>query len=127
MKVGRGGGAGPEGAGGAGMPDPASSPQPAIQTLDPFIVTQGTTPATVTLKGINFVRRSTVQFKGKAVPTQVVSPTELRFTLDADALRTAGRFGFVVVNPAPIAPLYTTGMWGNGTSNVAHLIVNYKY
>jgi hypothetical protein len=127
MKVGRGGGAGPEGAGGGGMPDPASSPQPAIQTLDPFIVTQGTTPATVTLKGINFVRRSTVQFKGKAVPTQVVSPTELRFTLDADALRTAGRFDFVVVNPAPIAPLYTTGMWGNGTSNVAHLIVNYKY
>ena len=127
MKVGRGGGAGPEGAGGGGVPDPASSPQPAIQTLDPFIVTQGTAPATVTLKGINFVRRSTVQFKGKPVPTQVVSPTEIRFTLEADALRTAGRFDLVVVNPAPVAPLFTKGMWGNGTSNQAHLIVNYKY
>ncbi len=127
MKVGRGGGAGPEGAGGGEVPDPASSPQPAIQTLDPFIVTQGITPATVTLKGINFVRRSTVQFKGKPVPTQVVSPTEIRFTLDAESLRTAGRFDLVVMNPAPVAPLFTKGMWGNGTSNSAHLIVNYKY
>jgi hypothetical protein len=109
------------------VPDPASSPQPAIQTLDPFIVTQGITPATVTLKGINFVRRSTVQFRGKPVPTQVVSPTEIRFTLDAESLRAAGRFDLVVMNPAPVAPLFTKGMWGNGTSNVAHLIVNYKY
>jgi amidohydrolase family protein/IPT/TIG domain-containing protein len=127
MKVGRGRGAGPEGANRGGVPDPASSPQPAIQTMDPFIVTQGTTPATVTLKGINFVRRSTVQFKGKPVPTEVVSPTEIRFALDAEALRTAGRFDLVVVNPAPVAPLFSKGMWGNGTSNQAHLIVNYKY
>jgi hypothetical protein len=56
-----------------------------------------------------------------------VSPTELRFTLDAEALRTAGRFDLVVVNPMPVAPLYSKGMWGNGTSNQAHLIVNYKY
>ena len=129
MKVGRGGGAGAEGAGGANaaVPDPANSPQPAIAAIEPFMVTQSTTPATVTLKGFNFVRRSTVQFKGKPVPTQVVSPTEIRFTLDADALRTAGRFDLVVVNPAPVARLFTKGMWGNGTSNEAHLIVNYKY
>jgi hypothetical protein len=118
MKVGRGGGAAAEG---------RDSPQPAIQNFSPYIVTQGTTPATVTVKGINFVRRSAVHFKGKAVPTQVASPTELRFTLDADALRAPGRFEFIVVNPAPIAPLYTKGMWGNGTSNLARLIVNYKY
>jgi len=79
------------------------------------------------VKGVNFVRRSVVHFKGKPVPTQVVSPTEIRFTLDADAQRTPGRFEFVVVNPAPIAPLYVKGMWGNGTSNVGKLIVNYKY
>ncbi len=131
MKVGRGGGAPAEGAGGATVPDPANSPQPAIETIEPFMVTQSTTPtttpATVTLKGFNFVRRSIVQFRGKAVPTQVVSPTEIRFTLDAEALRTAGRFDLVVVNPAPVAPLFTKGMWGNGTSNQAHLIVNYKY
>jgi len=134
MKVGRGGGAAAEGAvpgpgrgAVAAVADPASSPQPAIQMFDPYIVTQSATPATVTVKGINFVRRSTVHFKGKPVPTQVVSPTEIRFTLDAEALRTAGRFEFVVVNPAPIAPLFTLGMWGTGSSNEAHLIVNYKY
>ena len=107
--------------------DPAGSPQPAIQNFDPYIVTQSTTPATVTVKGLNFVRRSMVHFKGKPVPTQVVSPTEIRFTLDAEALQTPGRFEFVVVNPAPVAPFFTKGMWGNGTSNLARLIVNYKY
>jgi len=131
MKVGRGGGAGPEGgadgAGRGGVSDPAESPQPAIQTIDPFIVTQAATPASVIIKGINFVRRSAVHFKGKPVPAQVVSPTEIRVTLDAEALRTAGRFDLIVVNPAPVAPLYTKGMWGNGTSNQAHLIVNYRY
>ncbi len=96
-----------EGAGRTPVADPANSPQPAIQNFDPCIVTQGTTPATVTVKGINFVRRSTVHFKGKPVPTQVVSPTEIRFTLDAEAQRIPGRFEFVVVNPAPMAPLYT--------------------
>ena len=133
MKVGRGGGA-PAGEGGgpgrgavAPVADPANSPQPAIQMFDPYIVTQSATPATVTVKGINFVRRSMVHLNGKAVPTQVVSPNEIRFTLDAETLKTAGRFNFVVVNPAPIAPVFTKGMWGTGTSNEAHLIVNYKY
>ena len=129
MKVGRGGNQAQEGEGSRlpAVPDPENSPQPAIQKLDPYIITQGTSPATITVKGVNFVRRSVVHFKGKPVPTQVVSPTELRFTLDADIQRTPGRFEFVVVNPTPIAPLYTKGMWGNGTSNVGKLIINYKY
>ena len=37
------------------------------------------------------------------------------------------RFDVVIANPAPIAPMFTKGMWGNGTSNEAHLIVNYRY
>ena len=127
MKARPGGGQGQEGATAAGVPDPARSPQPAIHTIEPFIITQGATPATVTLKGINFVRRSVVQFKGKAVPTQVLSPTELKFTLDADAQKTAGRFDLVVINPAPVDTFYSRGMWGNGTSNSAHLVVNYRY
>jgi len=51
----------------------------------------------------------------------------LEVTLDAEALREAGRFELVVKNPEPLDPFYVRGMWGNGTSNVAHLIVNYKY
>ena len=67
MKARPGGGPAQEGASAAGVPDPARSPQPAIHTIAPFLVTQGTTPVTITLKGVNFVRRSVVQFKGKPV------------------------------------------------------------
>jgi hypothetical protein len=38
-------------------------------------------------------------------------------------LRRAGRFDVVVINPEPL----TAPKWGNGTSNKAHLLVNYKY
>ena len=109
-----------------GIPDPPTSPQPAIETMDPIIVTQGDS-AMIKLTGFNFVRRSAVYFKGRPVPFRAVSPTELQVTLDADALREAGRFDLVVKNPEPLDSFFVRGMWGNGTSNVAHLIVNYKY
>jgi amidohydrolase family protein/IPT/TIG domain-containing protein len=110
----------------AAIPDPAYSPQPAIETVNPIIVTQGDS-ASVTLTGFNFVRKSVVYFKGRLVPFRAVSSTELQVTLDAEALREAGRFDLVVKNPEPLDPFYVKSMWGNGTSNVAHLIVNYKY
>ncbi len=126
-KASRGGEGGPQrGAEEGAMPDPPDSPQPAIETLNPIIVTQGDS-AVVTLTGFNFVRKSVVYFKGKPAPFRAVSATELQVTLDADALREAGRFDLVVKNPAPLDPFYVKGMWGNGMSNVAHLIVNYKY
>jgi len=71
--------------------------------------------------------KSVVYFNGRPVPFHVVNSTELQVTLDAEALREAGRFEFVVKNPEPLDPFFVRGMWGNGTSNVAHLIVNYKY
>jgi len=42
-------------------------------------------------------------------------------------LGTAGRFDLVVINPAPVDTFYSRGMWGNGTSNMAHLVINYRY
>jgi hypothetical protein len=128
MKVRAGGGAqAQEGASAASVPDPPRSPQPAIHTIDPFVITQAETPVTVTLKGINFVRRSVVEFQRKRVPTQVVSSTELKFTLDAESMKQAGRFDLVVINPAPTDSFFTRGMWGNGASNLAHIVVNYRY
>jgi predicted amidohydrolase len=106
-------------------PDPANSPQPAIESMNPIIVTQGDS-VMVTLKGFNFVRRSAVYFKGQPVPFRAVSSTEIQVTLDAEALREAGRFDLVVKNPEPLDPFYLRSMWGNGTSNIAHLIVTYK-
>jgi predicted amidohydrolase len=107
------------------VPDPINSPQPAIESMNPIIVKQGDSEL-VTLKGFNFARRSVVYFKGKPAPFKVMSPTEIQITLDADALREAGRFDIVVKNPDPIDPFYQRAMWGNGTSNIAHLIVTYK-
>ena len=128
MKKGTGGAeGGPQrGAAGAAVADPANSPQPAIETMNPIIVTQGDSTM-VTLKGFNFVRRSAVYFKGKPVPFRVVSATEIQVTLDAEALLEGGRFNLVVKNPEPLDPFYVRSIWGNGTSNIAHLIVNYKY
>ena len=107
------------------IPDPPNSPQPAIETLNPIIVKQGE-PAVITLTGFNFVRRSAVYFNGKPVPFRAVKATQLEVMLDADALREGGRFDLVVKNPEPLDPFFVRSMWGNGTSNVAHLIVHYK-
>ena len=107
----------------AGLPNPATSPQPAIETIDPVMVTEGGPALTVTLKGINFVRKSAVYFNGRSVPYKAANANELQVTLDADLLRTPGRFDLFVKNPEPMG---TDPLWGNGTSNKAHLIVNYK-
>ena len=109
------------------LTDPVYSPQPAIESLTPLIVTQTTGTVTVTLKGLNFVRRSAVFFKGHPASSRVVSPTEIQVTLDAEALKAVGKFDLVVKNPEPIDPAVIQGMWGHGTSNVAHVIVNYQY
>jgi hypothetical protein len=95
--------------------------------VTPLIVTQGTGSVTVTLKGLNFVRRSAVFFKNRPVASRVVSPTEIEVTLDAEALKAVGKYDMVVRNPEPIDPAVVRGMWGNGTSNAAHLIVNYRH
>jgi hypothetical protein len=42
-------------------------------------------------------------------------------------MKQAGGFDLVVINPAPADTLFTRGMWGNGTSNMARLVVNYRY
>jgi hypothetical protein len=94
--------------------------------MTPIIVTQGVS-AVVKLTGFNFVRKSAVYFNGKLVGSRPVSSREIEVPLSAEALREAGRFDLVVKNPAPLDDFFVRSMWGTGTSNVAHLIVNYKY
>ena len=119
--------AGPNPGGGQGMPgDPAESPQPGIETITPVMVTEGSPTITLTIKGFNFVRRSQVLFKGVPVPYKAVNATELQVTLDANVLKEVGWHEIVVKNPWPLNR--ESGLpWGNGTSNKAHLIVNYRY
>ena len=73
-------------------PDPTESPQPAIETISPAMIAEGSPTTTLTLKGFNFVRKSRVYVEGQSVPYRVVSPTELQVTLDDNLLKKAGRF-----------------------------------
>ena len=110
----------------ATLPDPAESPQPGIETINPVMVTEGSPAITLTLKGFNFVRRSQVLFKGAPVPYKVVNASELQVTLYGNVLKEPGWHELVVKNPWPLNR--ETGLpWGNGTSNKAHLIVNYRH
>ena len=88
----------------------------------PVSITQGAPTTLLSLKGFNFVAQSRVYFDGLSVPYKRVSPTELQVSLDENLLRRAGRFDIVVKNPDPATP-----RWGDGTSNVAHLLVDFKY
>jgi hypothetical protein len=107
------------------LPNPAESPQPALESIEPIMVTEGSADTKVTLKGFNFVRRSQVLFKGIPVPYRAISGAELEVTIPAELLHEAGWHDVVVRNPWPLHP--EIGLeWGNGTSNKAHLIVKYK-
>ena len=128
MKQSLGGGGGGGGGGGRGgaanvAPDPAESPQPAIENIEPYAIVQGSPGVTLHLKGMNFVRRSLVYFDGISVPYTRVSPTQLDVTLDANMLARAGRFTVEVKNPLPVAD----DVWGDdGVSNPAHFMVSFK-
>ena len=111
------------GGGGANAPDPFESPQPAIMTINPVMLTQGAPTTTVRLQAFNHVARSRVLFDGVSVPWRRINANEIEITLDSELLRRAGRFDVVIANPPPL----TAPKWGNGRSNVAHLLVNYRY
>lgn len=116
----------PPGGPGTPLPNPVEAPQPAIETIMPVMVTQGSPTMTVTITGFHFVRRSRVYFNGTSVPYRAISPTQLEVTIDASLLHEAGWPDLVVKNPLPLNPEIGTP-WGNGTSNKAHLIVEYRY
>jgi hypothetical protein len=104
--------------------DPATVPPPGIETISPYIVREGDPTLTLVIKGFNFFRRSQVYLDNTPVPVERVSATELRATIDESFLRKAGRFGIVVKNPGP---LRDNEGWGDGTSNKAHLLVDFRY
>jgi hypothetical protein len=104
--------------------DPPTIPPPGIEAISPYIVTEGDTTLTLVIKGFNFFRRSQVYLGNTPIPSERVSPTELRSTIDESFLRKAGRFAIVVKNTGP---LRDNEGWGDGTSNKAHLLVDFRY
>jgi hypothetical protein len=104
------------------VPDYALSPTPGIETIAPRTIVQGAPETTVTLTGVNFVKRSVVYIDDDAVPTMVDSGTKIRFVVPQDKLSGAGKLHVVVKNPKPLA----TEEWGD-TSNTAHILVPFAF
>jgi len=108
--------------GNTGGIDSHIAPTPAIEAISPHTVPRGSGETTVNLSGFNFVTASQVLVDGAAVPTQVVSRTEIVATIPASVMAQAGNLDIVVQNPTPVRRPY----WGD-TSNVAHILVPFEY
>jgi hypothetical protein len=103
--------------------DPLQLPPPGIETISPYIVTQGSPTITLTIKGFNFFARSQVFFDNVPIPFKRVSITELQATIDENLLRRVGRFAITVKNPEPLEIPEA----GDGTSNRANILVDFRY
>jgi hypothetical protein len=104
------------------VPDYALSPTPGIEAIAPRTIIQAAPETTVTLTGVNFVKRSVAYVNGDAVPTMVDSATKIRLVVPQDRLAAAGKLHVVVKNPTPLA----TEEWGD-TSNTAHILVPFAF
>ena len=106
-----------------GEAEPARLPPPGIESIAPFLVTEGSPTISLTVKGFNFFSRSVVYLDGEPVPSRRVSGTELQVTVDDSFLRRPHRYSVVVKNLGPRA----NPEWGDNTSNKANLQVDFKY
>ncbi len=109
----------------AGLTDPTwafGQPCPGIESISPIMVTEGGPAFTLTIKGVNFTKKSAVYLRGQPIPTELVNETELHATINADAIARAGTSAVVVKNPGPHLP---QPHWGS-TSNRAYLTVGVK-
>ncbi len=86
---------------------------PTITSLSPASATVGAASQAVTINGTGFVSTSTVTYNGAAHTATYVSSAQLKITLSATDLATAGTYPVVVTNPAP----------GGGASNAMSFTV----
>ncbi len=98
-------------------------PPPGIQSIQPTMVTEGDAALTMSIRGVNFTNESTVYFGSQRIPSRLVSDSELEAVIDAGLIATVGTYPVTVRNPEPLQ----RPEWSNGTSNKAHLLVNFRY
>ncbi len=98
-------------------------PPPGIQSISPTMVTEGDATLTMIISGVNFTPESLVYFGERRVPTRQMSDTEIEAVIDAELITHVGTYPVTVKNPPPLQ----RPEWGNGTSNKAHLLVNFRY
>ena len=87
------------------------------------MVAEGDATVTLTIQGVNFTRESVVYFGERPVPARLISDTELEAVIDTALIAKVGTYPVTVRNPGPLQ----RPEWGDGTSNKAHLLVNYRY
>ncbi len=104
------------------IPDYVISPTPAIEAIAPRTILQNTAQTTVTLTGVNFVKRSVVYVNGEPVTTMVEGATKLRFVVPSEKFINAGKLHVQVKNPEPVE----SPEWGS-KSNTAHILVPYAF
>ncbi len=79
----------------------ASNPSPTLSSLVPTSATAGSAVLTLTATGTNFVAGSVVQWNGSPRTTTFVSSTQLKATISATDLATAGTASVAVFSPTP--------------------------
>ncbi|MBI2219310.1 MAG: hypothetical protein HYU51_18685 [Candidatus Rokubacteria bacterium] len=89
------------------------NPVPTVAAIAPGTVVAGSPGATLTVTGSGFVATSTVAWNGAPRSTTFVSPAELRATITAADIASAGIAAVAVVTPAP----------GGGTSAARALTI----
>jgi hypothetical protein len=90
-----------------------NNPVPTLTSLSPSRAVAGSTTSALTLTGTGFVSASTAQWAGTVLTITYVSATQLKATVPASDLSTAGKFSVTVSNPAP----------GGGTSGAVTFTV----
>ncbi|MGH9769945.1 MAG: IPT/TIG domain-containing protein [Blastocatellia bacterium] len=87
------------------------NPVPAITSLNPNVVAEGSGDFTLTVTGTNFVNGAQVRINGAPRPTTFVSSTQLTTNIAASEVAAPGTLNVQVVNPDP----------GGGASNTVAL------
>jgi hypothetical protein len=80
---------------------PAAAPVPVTSSLSPASAVAGSAQLTLTVNGSSFATSSVVRWNGAARPTTFVSASQLRATISAADLASAGSIPVSVVTPAP--------------------------
>jgi hypothetical protein len=78
-----------------------ANPTASIQEISPSAALVGSAAVELVVLGSGFVGGSSVLFNGGALATTFIGDNELRATLPADSLGTAGDFPIAVSNPPP--------------------------
>jgi uncharacterized repeat protein (TIGR03803 family) len=89
-------------------------PTPSIGSLDPASAVAGSGQLTLTVNGAGFCTQSAVEWNGAPLSTTYVSSTQVKATVGAALLVTAGSASVTVVNPTP----------GGGASNAVSFTIS---